>query len=164
VILVSDIADKLASPMHVKHLMTTLNEKNIKTVRDLNKLSETDISNLPIKEPKWASVKAVLNWLKVIFINWCSGILLINHFCRKLTTVTTSKTKMSRQKLKLCPPLSLTPCHQLLLLLPMLTQFKVRKSLDSARISFFARKIIFGFALTNLTLLIFSHRRRDNLP
>lgn len=66
---VSEIADKLVSPMHVRHLLTTMDEKNIKTVRDLNKLSETDIADLPIKEPKWASLKTLLKLLKVILRN-----------------------------------------------------------------------------------------------
>lgn len=63
---VSEIADKLASPINLRHLITTFNEKNIKTVQDLNKLSEMDIADLPIKEPKWASVKTVLKLLKVL--------------------------------------------------------------------------------------------------
>lgn len=64
---VSEIADKLASPIHVKHLLITLREKNINNVQDLNKLSEADIVALPVKEPKVVTVKNLLKLLQVFF-------------------------------------------------------------------------------------------------
>jgi hypothetical protein len=63
---VSDIVDKLTAPPLIEELVCQLAERSIQTVHDLNMLSEADIADLSVREPKVATVKTVLNLFTVI--------------------------------------------------------------------------------------------------
>ncbi|XP_076266425.1 uncharacterized protein LOC143200054 [Rhynchophorus ferrugineus] len=55
------VAKKLTGPMFIKTLLTKLKNKGIKTIGDLAKMTESEISKLPFKAPAVANVYKVLN-------------------------------------------------------------------------------------------------------